>query len=205
MNHYRLYKNLNVQPFLEEINLNNDWERARDRFYGKHHSNGRIDLISSFRNPDDIEPKPLTALWTDVNTPILGSTHTGVVSSNVFHKYKIVSSFLKWFKETHSAQIARVRYVKMPSKSTIGFHIDGGPYYQKHNRFHLVLQGEYQYTVNEETLEYKEGELWWFDNKKLHKLYNHGNEDRIAMIFDCKCDMERIINDLDWDTKRNTK
>ena len=115
--------------------------------------------------------------------------------TKVFKKYKIASSFLGWFKETHNAKIARVRYVKMPSESTIGLHIDGGPYYQKHNRFHLVLQSEYQYTVGGEMQEYKEGELWWFDNIKLHKSYIHGSKDRIAMIFDCKCDMERIIND----------
>ena len=32
--------------------------------------------------------------------------------------------------------------------------------------------------------EYKEGELWWFDNKKLHGSYNHGDKDRIVLIFD---------------------
>jgi len=183
-----------MQPFLEEINLNDDWKKARDRVYGKYHSNGRIDLIRSFRNPDDPETKPLSTICIDYNTPALESTWTGVLPSKVFHKYKVVSSFLKWFKETHSAQIARVRYVKIPSGCSITSHVDGGPYYQKHNRFHLVLQGEYQYTVNGEMREYKEGEIWWFNNKKMHGTYIHGSKDRIAMIFDCKCDMESIIN-----------
>jgi quercetin dioxygenase-like cupin family protein len=196
MNHYRLYNNLNVQPLLEEINLNNDWKMSIERIYGKHHSNGRINLIQAFRNPDDPITKPLRKICTDANIPTEESTYTGVIPSKVFHKYQNASSFLGWFKDTHSAQIARVKYVKIPSKSSIVKHIDGGPYYQKHNRFHLVLQGEYQYTVNGEMREYKEGELWWFNNKELHGTYVHGNEDRVVMLFDCNCDMESIIYNL---------
>ena len=193
MNHYRLYKNLNVQPFLQEIILNNDWVAAPMPEYGKLYTNntlkdaGRIELIEAFRNPDDPERK------TSIGTTSAG-TWTGVAPSKVFHKYKIASSFLNWFKETHDAKIARVRYVKIPSNGFVGLHADSDPYNQMHNKFHFVVQGEYQYTVNEEYKEYKEGDLWWFDNNKPHKLYNHGSKDRISMIFDCKCDMESIIN-----------
>ena len=188
MNHYRLYENLNVQPFLEEININDDWllgqnagRSAPDSADGfgeiiKYYSGKHIDLIESPRNPDDSRNKE------------------AVVASEVFCKYKIASSFLGWFKKTHNAQIARVRYVKTPSGISVGFHIDDSPYYWKHNRFHLVLQGKYQYTVNGEEREYKEGELWWFNNNKLHGTYIHGSKDRIILIFDCDCDMESIIN-----------
>jgi quercetin dioxygenase-like cupin family protein len=198
-----------MQPFLEEINLNNNnWVDAPIKehydevpvgFLANYNFAGTlgtcIQLIQPFRNSADPETKLLNELSMDVNTRSMGSTYTGVVPSKVFHKYKIASSFLGWFKETHNAQIARVKYVKIPSKSSIAPHIDGGPFYEKHNRFHLVLQGEYQYTVNGEEREYKEGELWWFNNTELHGTYVHGNKDRISMIFDCKCDMERIIND----------
>ena len=199
MNHYRLYKNLNVQPFLEEINLNDDWRKAVGRgiYMRQGERYDRIDLIKGFRNPGDPESKPLSELCIDVNTPTVHSTYTGVIPTKVFPKYKIVSAFLNWFKETYNAKIARVRYIKIPSGCSIGLHIDGGPYFQKTHRFHLVLQSEYQYTVNGEMQEYKEGELWWFNNKELHGTYIHGSKDRIAMIFDCKCDMERIINDLE--------
>ena len=91
MNHYRLYKNLNMQPFLEEINLNDDWIEAQSsetgRLYTNSNLNKRIDLIQPFRNPDDPESK----------NNIGGSTYTGVIPSKVFHKYKIASSFLGWF------------------------------------------------------------------------------------------------------------
>ena len=202
MNHYRLYKNLNMQPFLEEINSNDDWVSTSMPFGWRWpgsvllpFKNKRIELIKSYSNSNDLESKTLSPFCTDINTVTEASTYTGVVPTEIFWKYKTASSFLGWFKKTHNAQIARVRYVKIPSKSYIGHHIDGGPYYENHDRFHLVLQSEYQYTVNGETLEYKEGEIWWFNNKKMHGTYIHGSKDRIAMIFDCKCDMERIIND----------
>ena len=186
-----------MQPFLEEINLNNDWIKAPNKVSGEYiqRSPPWIDLISSVRNPDDIETKPINAICTNVNDTSMTSTYTGVMPTKVFKKYKVASSFLGWFKETHNAKIARVNYVKLPSQSSIAVHIDGGLYFQKHDRFHLILQGEYQYTVNGEMQEYKEGELWWFNNQELHETYNHGSKDRITMIFDCKCDMERIIND----------
>ena len=30
----------------------------------------------------------------------------------------------------------------------------------------------------------KEGELWWFDNDRMHEAFNDGDQDRIHMIFD---------------------
>ena len=126
-----------MQPFLEEINLNNDWINEKLKPAGQVWT--CIELIQSFRNSGDLIGKPLSTLCQNVNTPaMVDSTYTGVVPSKIFHKYKIASSFLGLFKKTHSAQIARVKYVKMPSKGSIPQHVDGGPYYQKHNRFHLT-------------------------------------------------------------------
>ena len=91
MNHYRLYKNLNVQPFLEEINLNDDWRKAVGRgiYMRQGERYDRIDLIKGFRNPGDPESKPLSELCIDVNTPTVHSTYTGVIPTKVFPKYKI--------------------------------------------------------------------------------------------------------------------
>lgn len=212
MNHYNLHNNLDTKPLLNELKLNDDWidvtsisprpGRELDQDFGKTarklygpssspEPTLLISLIESFRNPDDPEPINQSSYNT---LPIESSTWTGIAPSKIFHKYKQVESFLDWFKTTYNGNIARVIYVKVPSGGSVRFHTDTGPYFEKHNKFHLVLQGKYQYTVNEETVEYNEGDLWWFNNKKTHGTYVHGSKDRISLIFDCECDMKSIIN-----------
>lgn len=193
MNHHRLYENLNVQPFLEEINYD-DWVGSNRGLYqpgeGWQDSAGwagqRIDLIKFHKNPDDLEPNregvKSLALSPEIQTQ--GSTYTGVRASKVFYNYPIVSGFLQWFKDINKCKIARVRYAKLVKGGSVLNHVDGGPYYDDKDRFHLIIQGKYEYTVDGEMQEYKEGELWWFDNKKLHGSYNHGDKDRIVLIFD---------------------
>ena len=116
---------------------------------------------------------------------------------------------MSWFIETYGGIIGKARYIGLPARGNVPPHSDRGyegrpirdanigqDYYEEFpDRFHFVICGKYQYTVNEEMQEYKEGELWWFNNQELHGTYNHGSKERISMIFDCKCDMERIIND----------
>ena len=63
-------------------------------------------------------------------------------------------------------------------------HTDGRPYYKNKDRFHLVLGGAYSLTVDGETVTLNEGELWWFDNKKVHSVKNLLNEPRISLVFD---------------------
>ena len=179
-NHLRLYEHINIEPFLEEINYNNDWIAGNDKLQPKV---ARISLIVAHRNPGDIK-----TFWGGIPTKS-GDSHssqnyTGVRPTKIFKKYNHTSSFLGWFKDVHKCKIARVRYAKLDKGDSVPGHIDTGSYYANKNRFHLVIKGKYLYTVGGETKEYKEGEIWWFDNKKTHGTYNHGEEDSIRLIFD---------------------
>ena len=64
-------------------------------------------------------------------------------------------------------------------------HIDGGKYYEDKDRFHMVLNGYYDYTVDNETQRFNAGELWWFDNQKCTAV-NATLLSRVCLIFDVK-------------------
>ncbi len=75
--------------------------------------------------------------------------------------------------------------VKLECKSTVTPHIDEGTYYTNRDRYHLVLKTEDSINFcGDENQIYEVGELWWFDNKKLHSVENRSNEERIHLIFD---------------------
>jgi hypothetical protein len=77
-------------------------------------------------------------------------------------------------------------------------------FYYKKDRFHVIIDGSFEYTVDHEeedilyetpnfTLEdmvqpvtkvWSKGEIWWFNNKRPHTSYNHGNIPKINLVFD---------------------
>ena len=83
-------------------------------------------------------------------------------------------------------------------------------YYQK-ERFHIIIDGTFEYTVDYDeedrlyeypitsmvspvTKVWSKGEVWWFNNKRPHTSYNHGNIPKINLIFDIEgaVDVRRI-------------
>ena len=72
----------------------------------------------------------------------------------------------------------------MPVGGEVGQHIDIGSYYQTRDRYHLAIQGAYDYTVGGETVRVEEGDLIWFDNKQSHGTKNVGDVVRITFVFD---------------------
>ena len=117
-----------------------------------------------------------------------------------FNTYPYTEKFLSWFIETYGGIIGKARYIGLPVRGNVPHHSDrvyegrpnrdadtGQTYYEEFpDRFHFVICGKYQYTVNEEMKEYVSGDLWWFPNKLFHSAYNHGDIERISLIFDVK-------------------
>ena len=62
--------------------------------------------------------------------------------------------------------------------------IDQGTYYQTKDRYHLAIQGQYEYTVGGESVIVKPGTLLWFNNKLMHGTQNVGDCTRITFVFD---------------------
>jgi Aspartyl/Asparaginyl beta-hydroxylase len=82
--------------------------------------------------------------------------------------------------------IGHVRVSKLNGGSVIIPHIDVGQYCAMRDRYHLVIESERGtlFRVDEEEIVMREGELWWFDNKKIHSVKNLSDKARSHLIFD---------------------
>ena len=83
--------------------------------------------------------------------------------------------------------MGRVLIVNLKSSGHVTKHIDQGTYADHYERFHLVLKSNQHcfQTSGNERQRFEVGEVWWFNNKKLHTAHNVGDTDRIHIIFDC--------------------
>lgn len=94
--------------------------------------------------------------------------------------------FLAQFAAHQRASLQRAMLVRLKGEGQVYPHIDHGLYYAVRDRFHLVLassQGS-RLTSGDETVTMQAGELWWFDNKKMHASFNESTDWRIHLIFD---------------------
>lgn len=126
-------------------------------------------------------------------------------------------SFLESFADGLGGQLTRVMVVSLKPQGYVSPHIDQGRYYLNKNRYHLAIKTKGSVNIcNGERQVYYEGDLWWFDNKKIHEAYNDSPEERIHIIFDVlsrKRTLMRRIKDffekkaaiLARDLKDNTK
>jgi len=100
------------------------------------------------------------------------------------YDYPELYKFFKWFTAIYGGTVRKANYYNTPPGSGVKSHVDYHRYFRDKDRFHLVLSGQYKYTVHGETEIFSKGDLWWFNNKLEHKSYNHGDEDKINLVFD---------------------
>ncbi len=101
-------------------------------------------------------------------------------------RFPFIRAYLEEIADRLDALPSRAKVVCLPAGKRVYPHIDRGEYYRVRNRYHLVLKssaGSWLKTEDEE-VRMKEGELWWFDNDRMHEAFNDGDQDRIHMIFD---------------------
>ena len=78
----------------------------------------------------------------------------------------------------------RCGFISIEKGAEVGQHIDQGTYYLTKDRYHLSIQGTYDYTVGGETYRVEPGTLLWFNNKIPHGTQNVGDCTRITFVFD---------------------
>lgn len=85
-------------------------------------------------------------------------------------------------------ELGYVLIVKLLAGGEVFPHCDEGKYAEHYNRYHIVVQSSEGniFTVNDESIEMKEGELWTFNHRAPHHVINNSAEDRIHIIFDAK-------------------
>lgn len=92
---------------------------------------------------------------------------------------------------TDGEQLGRIILVELKPHGFIPTHDDVGAYADYYQRFHLCLksQGQCAFTVQHddrsgEYVHMAPGELWWFNHKKKHSVFNADDSPRVHMIFD---------------------
>ncbi len=102
------------------------------------------------------------------------------IKTPAYEKHTEILNYLrKYFKK-----LRRCGFLALPIGEIVGFHIDEGTYYLTKDRYHLSIQGKYEYTVGDETIIVEPGTLFWFNNKLPHKAVNIGDNVRITFVFD---------------------
>jgi quercetin dioxygenase-like cupin family protein len=117
--------------------------------------------------------------------------------TSLYYERPLCVEFLNSFIKKYGGVLHRVSLVLLPPKCEVLVHSDNGEYYANKDRFHLVIKGSYNLQVFDETQYLKEGELWFFNNKRPHSAFNSTNEDRISMIFDVEGSLWRGFNEVD--------
>ena len=94
-------------------------------------------------------------------------------------------------------RLGGVLITKIPPGGEIKPHVDAGWHAEYYEKYYVPIKNEKgaKFHFEDAVLEPKQGEVWNFDNSKLHWVTNGSAEDRIAMII-CIRTIERSINEL---------
>lgn len=132
--------------------------------------------------------------WMEIDTGVLqliigyitdekqfvGNTEYCMPTPAFYHHTEIVN----FMTQNGFQDYRRCGFLSIPVGSVVGTHIDEGTYYLDKDRFHLSIQGTYEYTVGDEKVVVEPGTLLVFNNKIPHGTVNLGVVPRITFVFD---------------------
>lgn len=172
-NFHRLAQNVNVAPLLATLMRHPelwDQDRLRTTIPNSPHSEAS-DVILRFGKPDmdDVGPfenRPSMAL--------LGALAT------VLGVMQLVGG----------SELGRVIVTRLPSGARIHPHADEGAYARRMVRHQIMLQSlpGNVFRCGDEIISPLSAELWWFNTALEHEVINNSQDDRLALIVDCRID-----------------
>ena len=175
MDNIRVIKRgINVSKILKQLQrYPQDWGAQKN-------IEGVGDLVDDFGFPK-VQAGVLQLVMGVVKTPTdyVGDSEVSI-ATNAYHHHNKIINFLK----RHFKKFDRCGFLSLPVGGEVGQHIDIGNYYQTRDRYHLAIQGTYDYTVGGETCRVEAGDLIWFNNKLSHGTKNVGDCVRITFVFD---------------------
>jgi len=97
-----------------------------------------------------------------------------------------ICAWVEQFVKELGGDLSRISVVRLNPHGRVYPHIDEGDYYKVRDRYHLVLRSPGGSAMNSggEEVVFRDGELWWFNNKAIHDAFNPSAEGRIHVIFD---------------------
>jgi capsular polysaccharide biosynthesis protein len=100
--------------------------------------------------------------------------------------YPNIMALLNDFATKVNGELSRATIVRLKPGGVVYPHIDEGDYYRYRDRYHIVIDSRdgSEMVSGNEKLTWREGEVWWFDNKAMHDAANPSDEYRVHIIFD---------------------
>ena len=131
----------------------------------------------------------LKILW-DINLSgtvpyISGTKHKR--NYNLFNFDKILNDLRIIYEKCYGVgDFARVLFTRLKPQSDISPHIDEGYSLEHVHRTHIpiITNEKNLFKVEDEVKYLKQGEIWEFDNTKIHSVKNMSNEPRVHLIID---------------------
>lgn len=97
----------------------------------------------------------------------------------------VVRNFLENFAKRHNYILGRAQVVLLSGLSEVFIHVDYGYYYALHDRYHLVISSKGSVMISGDTKKiFKEGDLFFYENRIPHSASNENQSERIHLIFD---------------------
>ena len=175
MDNIRIIKTgINVSKILNQLKqYPEDWNAVRNM-------DGAKSCIDEYGFPE-VEAGVLQLVMGGVNSidEYVGDTDICIPTPAINHHTEIIGFLRRNFKK-----FSRCGFLSLPIGGEVGVHIDKGNYYLTRDRYHLAIQGSYDYTVGGETVRVEPGTLLWFNNKLPHGTKNVGDCVRITFVFD---------------------
>ena len=233
----KMITKIDVQPMYDEID-NNLWlstgkieDQERGKAFHARNGHGRNWIGSEIQTliRHEIRFPTQTVELTeydpcDFETPLDDLCLPNFRPTNAMFMYPEAMKTLVWFATTFGGKYARAMYYRTPPDTSVGIHIDAQPdrfgindrheqgFYYKKDRFHMVIDGSYDYTVDHEledkiyelpltmtlpvTKTFSKGDVWWFNNKRPHTSYNNGDIPKINLVFDIE-GTQRVYRDAE--------
>ena len=89
-----------------------------------------------------------------------------------------------------SVEMGSIIITRLPPGCDIEPHDDRGSWAAEYYncKLHLTVAGESMSVCDGDTVAMSQGEVWTFDNLKIHSVHNPGPVDRIAVIVSMRCE-----------------
>lgn len=123
-----------------------------------------------------IGPSESVGVKNTENT-LRNSSEVCVLHADVFPQ------ILKWLR-SNFPNVQRAALIKLFPSQKVLKHVDRGEWFEKVQRYHLCLAGQYRYDVGDECIVVTPGTLFTFNNNVEHGALNLKDEDRITLMFD---------------------
>ncbi|MFT5036855.1 MAG: hypothetical protein ACI9VM_000420 [Candidatus Azotimanducaceae bacterium] len=173
-NHLKLVANVDVSDLKKELSsLSLYWwqiNTGRQEQISHHAATKMICLRSG---PEDVEYTPVDGV------------HESRIAAGGHKLKKLHAAIVELATELHIG-LGRVGVVELAPQSQVYRHYDAEKHLVGRKRYHLVLQcgADNILSSGNETVTAKEGDVWFFDNKALHRAHNKSDTPRIHVIFD---------------------